>query len=66
MAYAPITEATPITVSLGVQSVEMSWAKIEQSFRDYPSGLARVREELERDGVARHEDFGFFHPEHKG
>lgn len=65
MSYSAITAATPITVSLGVQSVEMTWEKVAQSFSDSPYMAEAIRKDLECDGVAHHEDFGFFHPERK-
>ena len=65
MPFSPIKPETPITVSIGVQSVQMLWARIAESFSHSPYMADDIRANLERDGVAHHEDIGFFHPEHK-
>lgn len=64
-SYAAITPETPITVSLGVQSVKMTWAKVAESFSHSPYMADEIRASLERNGAAHHEEFGFFHPDHK-
>ncbi len=65
MAFSAITDDTRITVSVGVQSVQMTWAKIAKSFAHSPYMADELRAALERDGIGHHEEIGFFHPEHK-
>ncbi len=62
MSLPPITPETPITVSLGIQSVEMPWAKVANSFSHSPYMADAIRDELELTGSAHHEEFAFFHP----